>query len=65
MSAAAWPGSPEHLGAQLDELDRLRAVEAAARAAMVKVAEHDRRGYSHIRTGAFTQLRAALDAGAP
>jgi hypothetical protein len=53
-----------HLEAATAELDRLRAVEAAARAAMAKVAEHEAKGWERIRVGAFDALRDALAGGA-
>lgn len=44
------------------ELVHLREVAAAAEQAAERVAEHERRGYDHIRIGAFAPLRAALAA---
>ena len=45
----------------LAELDRLRAVAAAAQVLAGKVVEHHRRGYDHIRLGACQPLLDALN----
>lgn len=56
----AWPGSPAHRELTFAELDRLRAVEAAARQLVAKVDEHERKGYNRIKLGAADALRRAL-----
>lgn len=56
----AWPGSPAYRDQAAIELDRLRAVEAAARQLVAKVDEHERKGYNRIKLGAHDALRAAL-----
>jgi hypothetical protein len=44
------------------ELAYLRTVAEAAAYDMRKVAEHERRGYDHIKVGAFKATREALEA---
>ncbi len=57
----AWPGSPTHHAQQLEEIERLQAVEREAVALLAKVAEYQLRGYKHIRLGAHDKLRAAVE----
>lgn len=42
------------------ELARLQVIAYEARLAAEKVAEHEAKGYSHIRVGAFRRLRDEL-----
>lgn len=43
------------------ELDRLRAVEAEAIALLIKVEQHQRRGWDRIALGAHDRLRAVVE----
>lgn len=54
----AWPGSPTHHAAQKAEIDHLIAVKAEVEALLDKVDEYERRGWSHMKLGAFDRLRA-------
>jgi hypothetical protein len=45
------------------ELAYLRIVAREAQAAVEKVDEHERKGYAHIKVGAFARLRDALRHG--
>ncbi|HEY9414077.1 MAG TPA: hypothetical protein VIQ30_04895 [Pseudonocardia sp.] len=53
----AWPGSPTHHAAQKAEIDHLIAVKAEVEALLTKVDEYERRGWSHMKLGAFDKLR--------
>jgi hypothetical protein len=53
----AWPGSPTHHAKQLEKIEHLLAVKAEVDALLEKVDEYERRGWSHIKLGAFDALR--------
>ena len=57
----AWPGSPTHHAAQLEEIERLQAVEREAVALLKKVATYRLRGYERIGLASFDKLRDVVE----
>ncbi len=52
-----WPSSPTHHAKQKAQIEHLLAVKAEVEALLEKVDEYERRGWSHMKLGAFDRLR--------